>query len=166
MSRAFVKEADGEQAGDDTPEIPQSPHPNYITPRGLEQLTSRVRDLQSRRDDLTQQPHELGNTLALQQIARQLRYLDGRIERAIVTDPSHNAPKRVGFGATVEFEDETGAARSVTIVGEDEMDVPNGRVSWVSPIAEALLGAEIGDVVTWKRPSGDSTLEITGLRYE
>ena len=63
------------------------------------------------------------------------------------------------------MEDEDGAVREFAIVGEDETDAENGKVSWVSPLARALIGAQVGDLVTWKRPVGDVELEIRSFRY-
>ena len=165
MSRAFVKEQDGDLIPDDQPDLPQSPHPNYMTPgglKGLEQRLSRLRDKQQR---LADGPDDLLNKLPLAQTEREIRYIEGRIERAIVTDRAEQPTDEVCFGATVEVEDDAGGVRSFAIVGEDEADVEHGSVSWVSPLARALLGSGVGDTITWKRPSGDVDLKILSIRY-
>ena len=71
----------------------------------------------------------------------------------------------VHFGASVKAEEETGKAHTFTIVGDDEADVAEGRVSWQSPLAKALMGARAGDTVTWNRPAGSTTLEVLEIRY-
>ena len=165
MSRAFVKEQDGDQMPDDQPELPQSPHPNYVTPGGLKGLEQRLSRLRDKRRDLTEGPDDLVNKLPLAQTEREIRYIEGRIERAIVTDPAEQPRDEVCFGATVEVKDDDGGVRSFAIVGEDEADVGHGSVSWISPLARALLGSGVGDTITWKRPSGDVELEILSIRY-
>jgi len=103
-------------------------------------------------------PHEL----ALLQ--RDLRWVEGRLQRAILVDPAAQALDRVRFGMTVEVRHEDGSTEALTIVGEDEAEPAAGRISWASPLAEALLGAEPGDDVVWQRPAGKRRLEIMGLR--
>jgi transcription elongation GreA/GreB family factor len=71
----------------------------------------------------------------------------------------------VRFGVTVDIEDAHGETLSIVIVGEGEANVVEGRVSWVSPLARALINARVGDVVTWKRPAGDKALEILAIRH-
>jgi transcription elongation GreA/GreB family factor len=71
----------------------------------------------------------------------------------------------VRFGASVKTEDESGAVHSIAIVGEDEADAAQGRVSWQSPLAKALMGAKVGDTVTWNRPAGSTTLNVLGIHY-
>ena len=165
MSRAFVKEPDGDDLADDQPERPQSPHPNYVTPAGLERLKSRRAELDAERRRLAAEPDNLAYKLPLSQVGREIRYLDGRIERAIVVDPARQPTDEVGFGAVVEVVDEDGVSAEYAIVSEDEADAKQGRVSYVSPLARALMGAGRGDVITWQRPSGEVELEILSIRY-
>lgn len=73
--------------------------------------------------------------------------------------------EEVHFGASVKTEDEGGAVHSIVIVGEDEADAAHGRVSWQSPLAKALMGAKVGDTVTWNRPAGSTTLNILEIHY-
>lgn len=164
VSRAFVKEPDGDEVGDDTPEKAQSRYPNLITPAGLEKLMARIAALESERaaarpDDPIAQQH-------LKSVERDLRFLQGRLERAQPIDPATQPTDEVAFGATVEVIDDDDKKRRFTIVGEDETDAQAGLVSWVSPLAQALLKAKIGDVVTWRRPAGDLNLEVTAIRYD
>ncbi|WP_257389541.1 GreA/GreB family elongation factor, partial [Tahibacter caeni] len=102
--------------------------------------------------------------LARQAVAREIRWLEARIAAAIVVDPQQPSD-RVAFGARVDVVDEHGNASSYRIVGEDEADAEHGSVSWVSPLARAVIGAKVGDEVLWRRPAGDLRLEIVAIRY-
>ena len=103
-------------------------------------------------------PHEL----ALLQ--RDLRWVEGRLQRAILVDPALLAPDRVRFGMTVEVRHEDGSTEALTIVGEDEAEPGTGRISWLSPLAAALLDAEPGAEVVWQRPAGKAHLEVIEVR--
>jgi len=166
MSRAFVKESDGDQPGDELPERPQSPHPNYVTATGLKALERQLEKLQKERRELTEasDPALLGHE-HLKLVERDLRYLQERLDRAQLIDPATQPQDRVGFGATVETVDENDEKRRFVIVGEDEADPKLGKISWVAPLARALAGAKVGDSVTWKRPAGDLALEIESIGY-
>jgi transcription elongation GreA/GreB family factor len=164
VSRAFVKEPEGDLAGDDAPDIPVSPHPNYVTPQGLAGLKERLAELTAEKERLAAAAG-LEAKLALAQTERKIRYFANRIEHAIPVDPAQQPKNEVAFGATVRVADEEGNERDYTIVGEDEADVARGKVSWVSPLARALNGAKAGQFVTWKRPAGDAELEILEIRY-
>ena len=166
MSRAFVKEPDGDELDDGQPELPQSPHPNYVRPQGLAKLKARLAALQQRRAALAADPDDLMNRSHLAQLQRESRYLEARIERAILVDPARQPADRVAFGASVEVADEDGKTRCVTIVGEDEVEPEQGLVSWVSPLARALSDAEVGDLIVWERPRGNLELEILSVPYE
>lgn len=163
MSRAFVKEPDGDQVADDQPELPQSPHANYVTPGGLAALEASRAHWKARQeatdgDILANKPH-------VAQAGREIRYFEERIRRAILIDPAGQPPDEVAFGAKVTVEDEDGETLVFAIVGEDEADPHQGKVSWVSPLAGALLDGQVGDLVTWKRPAGDRELEIIAIDY-
>lgn len=163
MNRAFVKDPDDAGRPEEVPERPQSPHPNYVTPVGLKQLEALAADLAARRDRLREagklaDPHELAT------VQRDLRWVEGRLQRAIRVDPMDQASDRVRFGTTVEVQDEVGRVETFSIVGEDEADATSGRISWVSPLAEALLHAEPGDEVVWRRPAGSKRLEVLAIR--
>ncbi len=161
MSRAFVKEPDGDETAGELLDLPISPHPNYVTSRGLARLQARLADLEEERDahssgEFTDQP-------ALAHLAREIRYVEARLATAQVIDPANHPAGTAGFGNLVTVEDENGEERCFEIVGEDEADPARGKLSWVSPLARALSGAEIGDLVTWPRPSGDVDVEITKI---
>jgi transcription elongation GreA/GreB family factor len=164
MSRAFVKEND--EQGNELPERPQSPYPNHITPRGLDALHQQLQALEAAHKRMAEpQGNELIDQDSKHGLERDIRYLQDRIARALVINPAMQPRDKVGFGATVETEDENGEKRVFEIVGEDEADAAVGRLSWVSPLARALTDAEAGDTVVWKRPAGDLELEIRSINY-
>ncbi len=166
MSRAFVKEQEGDAIVEDLPERPQSPHPNYVTPGGLSKLEAqRTTLIEQRKVLLNESEEDIAKAEVLRHVERDLRYLDGRIERAILVDLSHQPQTEVAFGASVNVVDEDGQRHAFRIVGEDEADASVGRVSWVSPLARALMGAHVGGVVTWERPAGDRVLRVTSIKY-
>jgi transcription elongation GreA/GreB family factor len=160
-----VKEDDQRNAGDELPERAQSPHPNYVTAQGLADLKREVNTLTAEREATTQGDGALvaeGNRV---RIDRNLRYVNARIACAILVNPRDQATDAVAFGATVRVREPDGAERVFSIVGEDEADAECGKTSWVSPLARALRGAQVGDNVSWKRPSGDLELEVVTIHY-
>src|SRR6185295_5585078 len=162
MSRAFVKE--NEDQVPELPERPQSPHPNFVTPRGLALLKQQLAELED-----SKHRHAVEQSLldkeALQVTERDLRYVQERLTRAIPVDYDQQPKDQVDFGAIVETEDENGVKRKFEIVGEDEADPNVGKLSWVSPLALALKDAKVGDTVVWKRPAGDLELDVTAVVY-
>lgn len=165
MSRAFVKENDLEHAGTDLPERPQSEHPNYVTPAGLAQLQQQAAELEQERQQLAPQKDDPVIRQRLAVVERDLHYFQGRLERAIPVVPTSQLQDVILFGAVVGVEDENGETHTFSIVGEDEADIAHNKVSWVSPLARALIGHKVGESVTWKRPAGDLELEITSIHY-
>lgn len=165
MSRAFVKEADEESAAGELPERPLSDHPNYVTPHGLVLLHERRKALQAGRDQLKAEDEPMAKQ-KLAEIKRDIRYFQAQIERAQVVDPAGQPHDEVHFGATVTMLDEDGKRYVFHIVGDDEADVASHRISWASPLARALLGAKVGDIVKWQRPAGASEVEIVAIRYD
>jgi transcription elongation GreA/GreB family factor len=163
VNRAFVKDPDDTGRPEEVPERPQSPHTNYVTPAGLRQLQALAAGLEERRDRLVEQG-KLANPQELATVQRDLRYYEARLKRAVLVDPDGKPVDRVHFGATVEVRDEAGHVETYRIVGEDEADGAQGRISWVSPLAEALLNAELGEEVVWRRPAGRKRLEIIAIR--
>lgn len=164
MSRAFVKGDDSDLSGEELPERPISPHPNYVTQEGLAQLRGRYDDLVSQHATL-KAAAEAFDKPRLTAIDRDLRYFSQRLESAILVDPRNEPQDEVHFGATVRAEDPHGHVHRFKIVGEDEADVGTGKVSWLSPLAKALMGARVGDTVKWRRPAGEVDLEITDISY-
>lgn len=169
MSRAFVKESDGDEAYS-LPERPLPAHVNYVTARGLAQLQARARELASlcealRLAVLEDNDPDHGARLKLRAAERDLRYFHAQLERAEPVAPAAQHDE-IHFGARVRYADESGAAHRVHIVGDDEADAAAGDISWASPLARALLGARVGDVVTWHRPAGAAEIEILHIHYE
>jgi transcription elongation factor GreB len=166
MSRAFVKESEGPQPGDEIPERPQSSLPNHVTARGLRQLHEQLTALKEERRHLS----EIGESDMvaadrLRVVERDIRYVEARIERAHLVDLSAQPRDEVAFGAIVDVLDENEERHRFEIVGEDEADVAKGRISWASPLAQSLIGSERGDVVVWRRPAGNMELEVVGISY-
>jgi len=165
MSRGFVKEDDLEHAGTDLPERPISEHPNYVTPLGLLQLQQQFEALEQERQQLAPSKEDPVVSQRLGMVERDLRYFQARLETVVIVEATTQPDDKVLFGATVEAEDENGDLHTFTIVGEDEADIAANKVSWVSPLARALLGHKLGENVIWKRPAGDLALEITNISY-
>jgi len=166
MSRAFVKEPDGDSAGDCQPELPLSPHRNFVTKAGLAVLEARQRALEAERKALNDGPNQLANRTQLSRVGRELRYVTARLRSAELVLSAAQPHDEVAFGAKVTLADEDGACRAYCIVGEDEADPGAGKISWVSPLAKAMMGCHCGDLVTWRRPAGDLELEVMAIGYD
>ena len=166
MGRAFTKESTDDLVAGELPERPVATHPNYVTPRGLEQLQARARELQEIHEKLAARADEdSAAKQKLREVERDQRYFTSQLERAAVVDPAGQPRDEVHFGATVKMRDEDDREQRFTIVGDDEADVTGGKISWASPLAKALLGARAGDTVKWRRPVGDAEVEIVEIRY-
>lgn len=166
MSRAFVKESDDDLSAGELPERPVSAHANYVTPQGLEQLQARVRELQELREQLAPRARDDSEAKQkLREVERDQRYFNAQLERAVLVDPVGHPPDEVHFGAQVTMVDEAGETHRFSIVGDDEADVAAGKISWASPLANAMIGAKVGDVVIWRRPAGNAEVEIAGIHY-
>ncbi len=160
MSRAFVKED-----GPDTtplPDLPVSPHPNYVTPRGLVALRNRLAETQGRLAALKMREDRL-DRLPEQAAERDIRYLASRLKTAILVEPPA-LPTEVAFATAVTVSAEDGLSSTYEIVGEDEADASKGLIAPQSPLARALLGSRVGDEVDWRRPSGAVHLVIRAIR--
>lgn len=160
MSRAFVKEGDG--ALDPLPDLPVSTHPNHVTPTGLAALQTRLRETQSRLAALRARPDRL-DKLPEAAAERDIRYLEARLRSAIPIDPATLPLTEVAFGLIVTVADDSGAELRFQITGEDEADAALGKITPQSPLARALMGAQPGDVVHWRKPSGTQDLEILAI---
>ena len=165
MSRAFVKENDLEHAGIDIPERPLSDEPNYVTPNGLKLLNEKIDGLEIEREQLKQKKDDPIIKQKIAMIERDMRYYAARIESAILTEPETEDHSIVLFGAKVTVEDEEGELSTYQIVGEDEADIHHRKISYLSPLAEALIGAKLNDEVTWEKPIGDTYLTIQKIEY-
>jgi len=182
MSKAFTKESDGDEDGDERASGGGLPDgfKNYITPGGFERLTEEVARLwkderpklvdtiawAASNGDRSENGDYIYGKRRLREIDRRIRFLNQRIDRAVVVDNAGKEHDRVYFGATVTYADEEGETRTVSIVGVDEIDPKRGRVSWISPIATALLKGSVGDAVTLRTPRGSEELEIVDIRYD
>jgi transcription elongation GreA/GreB family factor len=165
MSRGFVKEDDLEHAGTDLPERPVSAHPNYVTPTGLALLEAQAQTLGEERRLLNTRKDDPSSNQRLAVVERDLRYLSARLETAMLVDPTQQNQHTVLFGAQVKVEDEDGEQHIFIIVGEDEANIAEHKVSYISPIARALIGRKVGDSVIWPRPAGNLQLDIIEIHY-
>lgn len=166
MSRAFTKESTDDLVAGELPERPVPTHPNYVTPRGLEQLQARARELQEIHERLAARTEEDSDAAQkLREVERDQRYFNSQLERAAVVDPAGQPRDEVHFGATVKIIDEDGREHRFSIVGDDEADVGAGKISWASPLAKAMMGSLVGDTVAWRRPAGDAEVEIAQITY-
>ncbi len=180
MSKAFTKESEA----DDDDDVGLAPLPpggkNYITPQGYARLRAELLDLiDNERPKIVEAVHwaakngdrsENGDYLygkkRLREIDRRMRFLTKRLEIAEISDPSvHHGDDQIFFGATITYADPTGAERTVTILGIDEADSTQHQVSWISPIARALLKSREGDEVRLVTPQGLQLLEVLQVRY-
>jgi len=144
MSRAFVRENnDGGEVPQDLPERPVSSHPNFVTARGLQHIECRIHELEAAREA----PKRSEDKDALARIDRDLRYWQQRKATAKLVE-TDTEPVKVRFGVRVSLQYEDGTQRRFTLVGEDEADPAQGLISWMSPIAQVLIGTSVGDEVT------------------
>jgi transcription elongation factor GreB len=180
MSKAFTKEDDN---ADESPDVELQALPtkkNYISPKGYARLKDELHTLLHRtRPDLTQviawaasngdrseNADYIYGKRKLREIDRRIRFLTKRLEIAEVIDPAQVTAEKIQFGATVTYRNEEGTQKKISIVGIDEIDPSNGKISWISPLARVLLGASVGDVVTFHLPKGEDELEIVKLEYK
>ena len=154
MSRAFVKEPDGADVFDELPERPISPHANLVTPRGLALLDAAV----ARSRAALTEAQERGDRAAIAAASRDFRYFNARRASAELV-PQTQESSTVRFGNRVTIERDDGRTQTFRIVGEDEADPAEGLLSYVSPLARALTGKRVGDVV----PAGQSEAEILAI---
>jgi len=180
MSKAFTKESDGDDDEDMAlPALPSGTR-NYITPAGYARLRAEFMTLldeerpkiveivswAAKNGDRSENGDYLYGKKRLREIDRRLRFLTKRLDIAEVADPSlHHGSDQIFFGATVTYANAKGEERTITIKGIDESDSLNGEVSWVSPIARALLKAREGDEVQLMTPGGVERLEVLEVRY-
>ena len=166
MSRAFVKEPEGDQAEEQSIEKPQSVLPNYITAAGLARMKQSLEDLREDLIALKNDDDQLQSKGQVKRMEADIRYLEKRIQCAIPIDISRLDLDEVRFGATVDLVDENGEQYHFQIVGEDEADIERGLLGWSSPLAREIIGKREGDTFTWKRPTGDIELEIVDFSYK
>ncbi|MBX3637737.1 MAG: transcription elongation factor GreB [Rubrivivax sp.] len=182
MNKAFVREPEGTDEDDDAPGLPPLPAGarNYITPQGYARLRGELMTLldverpkvvetvswAAKNGDRSENGDYLYGKKRLREIDRRIRFLSKRLDIAEVADPSaHHGSDQVFFGATVTYATAAGDERTVTIKGIDEADSLAGEVSWISPVARALLKAHEGDEVQVVTPGGVERIEILQVRY-
>ena len=184
MSKAFTKESDDE---DDLPDaldgdmggLPATAK-NYMTPEGFGRLRDELNQLMRKErpevvkvvtwaagnGDRSENGDYIYGKKRLREIDRRVRYLSKRLANAEVVDAARRAKTdQVFFGATVTYANGKGDERTIKIVGVDEVELDKGHVSWISPIAKALLRAEEGDMVKMRTPAGVEEIEIVRVEY-
>lgn len=181
MSKAFTKESSGDDDDDDLalPALPAGGK-NYLTPEGYTRLREELMTLldverpkivevvswAAKNGDRSENGDYLYGKKRLREIDRRIRFLTKRLDIAEVADPSiHHGSDQVFFGATVTYENSRGEERTITIKGIDEVDNLHGEVSWISPIARALLKARVGDEVSLMTPGGMERIEVVDVHY-
>jgi transcription elongation factor GreB len=183
MSKAFTRESDAtgddDGAGVPLPALPAGAR-NYITPAGYQRLRDELLQLldherpkmvevvswAAKNGDRSENGDYLYGKKRLREIDRRIRLLTQRLDIAELADPSvHHGSDQVYFGASVTYANDAGEQRTVTIKGIDEADNLQGEVSWVAPIARALLKARAGDEVSLQTPAGPQRLEVLAVRY-
>ncbi len=185
MSKAFTKESEADDAAlddalDDAADAPPPGGKNYVTPEGFKRLEDELHNLSrverpkiveivswaAGNGDRSENGDYIYGKKRLREIDRRIRYLIKRHETAEVVDPARQKNRaQVFFGAAVTYAGDDGEEKTVRIVGIDEADTSAGLVSWVSPIARALLKARVGDTVKLRTPHGDESIEVVGITY-
>jgi len=182
MNKAFTKESDQDEEDQDTGAPALSALPagikNYITPAGYKRLKDEALNLLDKErpelvkvvqwaasnGDRSENADYIYGKRRLREIDRRIRFLTKRLDAAVVVDPANReASDQVFFGATVTVMNEGGEEKTYSIVGIDEADVSRGHISWISPLARALIKAHEGDRVTVKTPVGDENLDIVSV---
>ena len=181
MNKAFTRESENED--DDEPEVvaPLPPgQKNYITPGGYARLKTELDHLVDKErpeivavvswaagnGDRSENGDYIYGKKRLREIDRRIRFLVRRLDIAEVVDSAGRDAEQVFFGATVSIANQRGEAREVSIVGIDETDTARGYISWISPMARALLKGRVGDTVALTTPAGPDEIEILDVRYE
>ena len=184
MSKAFTKESDGDSEDEETADAAETLLPantkNYMTPGGAAALQAELRQLlyterpkiveivswAAGNGDRSENGDYIYGKRRLREIDRRVRYLSKRLESAEVVDPKQQQQlKQVFFGATVTYARADDSEHTVQLVGIDEADAEHGKVSWLSPIAQALMKAKVGDTVQLRTPSGKEPIEVVAIHY-
>lgn len=183
MSKAFTKEHEGD-VDDLEPEVATPAVPagtkNYMTPAGYQRLKGELLHLldverpevtrtvawAASNGDRSENADYIYGKKRLREIDRRIRFLTKRLDDAEVVDPAQRDTDQIFFGATVTILEADGSEATYSIVGLDEVDPMRGRISWISPLARALLKAREGDTVTVRSPGGMREVEVVSVRYE
>lgn len=164
MSRAFVNEDSAAAQASQPVERLVSAQPNRLTAQGLAQLQTKVAQLQHEHSDESAKG-EQADKQRQADLERDLRYFNQRLQSAQVVAPATSTDK-VQIGSWVTFVNEQDEERRIQLVGEDQADASADLINWGSPLGRALLGAQVGDEVLWKRPAGDQLIEILRIEPE
>jgi transcription elongation factor GreB len=181
LSKAFTKETDVEEELPDEPVALPAGTPNYVTPAGYARLRQEMQLLSrierpkvvetvswaASNGDRSENGDYLYGKKRLREIDRRIRFLTKRLESAKIVDPAQQTNRaQVFFGARVTYARGDGSEHRIRLVGIDEADLDQGKVSWISPIARALLKAREGDVVDLRTPAGTEQIEVIEIDYE
>lgn len=183
MSKAFTKEDGAEPPEDEADEPDALPKhvKNYMTPTGAATLQEELRKLMreerpkivetvswaASNGDRSENGDYIYGKKRLREIDRRARYLTKRLDSAVIVDPTQQQGlSQVFFGATVTYAREDGSEHTVKIVGVDEANVDAGKISWLSPVAKALMKARVDDTVTLRTPAGNETLDVVNIEYK
>jgi transcription elongation factor GreB len=180
MSKAFTKDTDNDADDLDDIEIAPVDVKNYMTPGGFATLQEELRQLMrverpkvvevvswaAGNGDRSENGDYIYGKKRLREIDRRVRYITKSLESSIIVDPEQQKNRdQVFFGATVAYKRTDKSKQTVTLVGIDEAELAKGKISWISPIARALLKARVGDVVEVRTPSGVEALEVMSITY-
>lgn len=180
MSKAFTKESDDDADEPDQPESLQTHQKNYMTPNGYSTLQNELRHLlreerpsvvdivswAAGNGDRSENGDYIYGKRRLREIDRRIRYLTKRIESAEVINPKlQQSLTQVFFGATVTYQQSDGFEKTVKLVGVDEADLTIGKISWISPVAKALIKARVGDTIEFKTPAGTEAVTVIAIHY-
>ncbi|HUA54831.1 MAG TPA: transcription elongation factor GreB [Candidatus Sulfotelmatobacter sp.] len=180
MAKQPMVSADEDDDGPDEPAVPAGAK-NYMTPYGFRRMQDELRQLTrverpkvvevvawaAGNGDRSENGDYIYGKRRLREIDRRIRFLTKRLESAEIVDPARQQHlEQVFFGATVIYADADGAERTITLVGVDEADMARDQVSWLAPIARALMKARAGDTVALRTPAGVQQLEVIEIRYE
>lgn len=179
MSKAFTKETDSKEEPDE-PEVLPSSHKNYMTPRGFAAMQEELKRLlrverpkvvevvawAAGNGDRSENGDYIYGKKRLREIDKRVRYLTKRMESAEIVDPERQQGlDRVFFGATVTYVREDNSELTVTLVGIDEANIAENKISWIAPVAKALMKSRVGDTVELRTPSGAETIEVLSISY-
>ena len=164
MSRAFIKENDLEHAGIDIPERPISHEKNYVTPTGLKEVRNALDNLDKERQSFSDNEDSSVKQKKMR-VEREIRYFSSRLKSAILVDPLNQNKEIILFSAKVKVLSIDNKSYEFEIVGEDEANIKENKISYLSPIAKSLIGSRINDEVVWNKPSGNEILTITNIYY-
>jgi transcription elongation factor GreB len=180
MSKAFTKENDDDDTDDLLPDIEPTATINYVTPQGFAALQNELRSLMreerpkvveivrwaASNGDRSENGDYIYGKKRLREIDRRARYLTKTLENSKVVDPEGQKNlAKIFFGATVTYSGSNQNQKTLKIVGIDEADINQGKISWTSPVAKALMKLEVGDIAKVKTPSGEQILKILAIKY-